>query len=102
MESKIDNKEMELYIRQLEEENVRLKNSNKALRNNNKALMQGISKLQKRVNELKKIEQIIQDGTMMIDGVTYCCGYDFGEDVFSKKIKIGYCPICGKKIINKI
>lgn len=38
----------------------------------------------------------------MIDGVTYCCNYDFGEDTFSKKINIGYCPICGKKIINKI
>ena len=28
-------------------------------------------------------------------------GYDFGEDAFSKKIKIGYCPICGKKIVDK-
>lgn len=98
----IDNEEMELYIRQLEEENVRLKNSNKALRNNNKALMQGVSKLQKCVNELKKTKQIIQNETIMIDGVTSCCGYDFGEDAFSKKIKIGYCPICGKKIVDKI
>lgn len=54
MELKIDNKEMELYIRQLEEENIRLKNSNKALRNNNRALIQGVSKLQKYVHELKK------------------------------------------------
>lgn len=38
----------------------------------------------------------------MIDGVTSCCGYDFGEDAFSKKIKIGYCPICGKKIVDEI
>lgn len=53
----IDNekiKEMELYIHQLEEENVRLKNSNKALRNNNRALMQGVNKLQKHVSELKR------------------------------------------------
>lgn len=101
MRSKIDNEEMEFYINQLEEENVRLKNSNKALRNNNRALMQGVSKLQKRVHELKT-EQIIQNETIMIDGVTYCCNYDFGEDAFSKKIKIGYCPICGKKIVDKI
>lgn len=50
----------------------------------------------------EKTEQIIQNGTIMIDGVTSCCGYDFGEDAFSKKIKIGYCPICGKKIVDEI
>ena len=33
---------------------------------------------------------------MMIDGITTCCGYDFGTDMSNKKIK--YCPICGKKI----
>ena len=33
------------------------------------------------------------------DGVTTCCGYDFGVDGFDKKIK--YCPICGKKIVIK-
>ena len=37
----------------------------------------------------------------MIDGVTLCCGYDFAEDAFSKKINIGYCPICGRKIVIK-
>ena len=31
----------------------------------------------------------------MIDGVTTCCGYDFGTDA-----KIGkYCPICGKRLV---
>lgn len=29
----------------------------------------------------------------MIDGVTTCCGYDFGTDVKRGK----YCPICGKR-----
>lgn len=34
----------------------------------------------------------------MTDGVTLCCGYDFGEDAFKKELNIGYCPICGRKI----
>lgn len=29
----------------------------------------------------------------LIDGVTSCCGYDFGVDIE----KANYCPICGKK-----
>ena len=33
----------------------------------------------------------------MIDGVTTCCGYDFGTD--EKKIR--FCPICGKKITKR-
>jgi hypothetical protein len=44
----------------------------------------------------------MKDTTTVEDGVTSCCGYDFGEDAFSKKIKIGYCPICGKKIVDEI
>ena len=39
--------ETELYIKQLEEENLRLKNANKSLRNNNRALMKGTGKLQR-------------------------------------------------------
>ena len=39
--------ETELYIKQLEEENLRLKNANKSLRNNNRALMKGMGKLQR-------------------------------------------------------
>lgn len=31
----------------------------------------------------------------MIDGVTTCCGFDFGTDM--KKAK--YCPICGKRLV---
>lgn len=31
----------------------------------------------------------------MIDGVTTCCGYDFGTDL--KRVK--YCPICGKRLV---
>lgn len=31
----------------------------------------------------------------MIDGVTTCCGYDFGTDVKRGK----YCPICGKRLV---
>lgn len=39
--------EMELYIKQLEEENLRLKISNKSLRTNNKGLLNGHNKLQR-------------------------------------------------------
>lgn len=54
--------EMELYIKQLEDENLRLKLSNKSLRTNNKSLLEGNKKLQsqigkfksKRIQELKK------------------------------------------------
>ena len=31
----------------------------------------------------------------LIDGVTECCGYDFGMDAFEKP---KFCPMCGKKI----
>ena len=31
----------------------------------------------------------------MIDGITTCCGYDFGTD--AKRWK--YCPICGKRLV---
>lgn len=31
----------------------------------------------------------------MIDGVTTCCGYDFGADMNKAK----YCPICGKRLV---
>ena len=37
-----------------------------------------------------------EKNVMMIDGITTCCGYDFGTYMSNKKIK--YCPICGKKI----
>lgn len=53
------------------------------------------------LNDKEKTLAIWQNGTIMIDGITFCCGYDFGEDAFSKKINIGYCPICGRKIVIK-
>lgn len=31
----------------------------------------------------------------MIDGITTCCGYDFGTDAKRGK----YCPICGKRLV---
>lgn len=40
----------ENYIRQLEEENTRLKHSNKSLRNNNKGLMSGLCKVQRKLD----------------------------------------------------
>lgn len=39
--------EKDLYIKQLEDENFRLKNSIRSLRNNNKGLMQGVDKLRR-------------------------------------------------------
>lgn len=33
--------------------------------------------------------------THLIDGVTSCCGYDFGTDMDKAK----FCPVCGKKIV---
>jgi len=53
------------------------------------------------LDDKEKTLAIWQNGTIMIDGITLCCGYDFAEDAFSKKIKIGYCPICGRKIVIK-
>lgn len=32
--------------------------------------------------------------TKLVDGITSCCGYDFGVD---EKI-VNFCPICGRKI----
>lgn len=33
----------------------------------------------------------------LIDGVTACCGYDFGTDANMAR----YCPICGKELVKK-
>ena len=35
--------------------------------------------------------------TRIIDGVTECCGYDFGTDAFQIEMS-KFCPVCGKKI----
>ena len=46
--------EKELYIKQLEYENTRLKNSIKSLRNNNKSLKQSVDKLNARLIKYRK------------------------------------------------
>ena len=46
---------------------------------------------------LRELNNDVVDDTSMTDGVTECCGYDFGED--SRKAR--YCPICGRKITKK-
>ena len=48
------NLEKDLYIKQLEDENFRLKNSIRSLRNNNKGLMQGVDKLRRALTKYKK------------------------------------------------
>lgn len=35
--------------------------------------------------------------TRIIDGITECCGYDFGIDAFRIELS-KFCPVCGKKI----
>lgn len=48
------NAEKDLYIKQLEEENARLKNSIGSLRNNNKGLLQGLNKVGNVLAEYRK------------------------------------------------
>ena len=40
----------------------------------------------------------IKDGEAekIVDGVTTCCGYDFGVDFSEAR----YCPICGRKLMK--
>lgn len=62
------------------------------------------------LEELQKVYAILngeadQDGdsgktTKMVDGITECCGYDFGTDQFDEDVK--YCPMCGRKIVKRI
>lgn len=35
--------------------------------------------------------------TRIIDGITECCGYDFGIDAFQREL-FKFCPVCGRKI----
>ena len=35
----------------------------------------------------------------MIDGITECCGYDFGMNAYANKIAL-FCPKCGRKLIE--
>ena len=50
----------------------------------------------KKVYEILNSESDSSETTKMIDGITQCCGYDFGMDCFDEKIK--FCPCCGRKI----
>lgn len=34
------------------------------------------------------------DYAKLVDGVTVCCGYDFGTDVD----RVNYCPVCGRRL----
>ena len=53
--------ELKIYIRQLEEENYRLKLSQKSLRNNNKALLDGNKKLMSTVERLRRERNVLRE-----------------------------------------
>ena len=54
----------------------------------------------KKEDHMKNKSRESGNKTRIIDGITECCGYDFGiEGYFNKQIR--YCPICGKEIIEK-
>ena len=37
--------------------------------------------------------------TQLVDGITECCGYNFGKQVVETVTDlINFCPVCGKKI----
>lgn len=42
----------------------------------------------------------VPETTKIVDGITECCGYDFGTDQFDEGIK--YCPVCGRKIVKSV
>lgn len=48
-------------------------------------------------NEIVEVSDGTNCTTTLIDNVTECCGYDFGVD----NEKVNYCPVCGKRIINR-
>ena len=63
-----DTEELKIYIKQLEDENLRLKNSIKALRKNNAGMLSGIKKLQSYVHELKiKGNQYMDDIDIIVE-----------------------------------
>ena len=39
---------------------------------------------------------MVKEEAKLVDGITTCCGYDFGVDFPEAK----YCPICGKKLVK--
>ena len=52
--AKVNYEEMENYVLQLEEENMRLKQSNKSLRTNNKGLLNGLNKISSELLKYRK------------------------------------------------
>ena len=59
----------------------------------NKAMQEPLEKLYQ-----YETYENVECTTKMEDGVTICCGYDFGLDAFNRKIKLNYCPIYGKRL----
>lgn len=46
------------------------------------------------------VESFKEPHSWLLDGVTMCCGYDFGSD--NKTIEsVKYCPICGRALFRK-
>lgn len=45
------------------------------------------------------VESFQEPHSWLLDGVTMCCGYDFGLDGFIESVK--YCPICGQALFQK-
>lgn len=45
------------------------------------------------------VESFQEPHSWLLDGVTMCCGYDFGLDGFIESVK--YCPICGRALFRK-
>jgi FtsZ-binding cell division protein ZapB len=85
-----DIEELKIYIKQLEDENLRLKNSIKALRKNNAGMLKGIKKLQSYVHELKiKENQYMDDIDIVVevDGWTIKASTDMiEEDVIRQRM----------------
>lgn len=49
------------------------------------------------VEECRAAVERNNEKTRIIDGVTECCGYDFGIDAFQRELS-KFCPVCGRKI----
>ena len=49
------------------------------------------------IEECRAAVERNNEKTRIIDGVTECCGYDFGIDAFRIELS-KFCPVCGRKI----
>ena len=49
------------------------------------------------VEECRAAVERNNEKTRIIDGITECCGYDFGTDAFQMELS-KFCPACGRKI----